>query len=501
MQYPDTSLTYLTSKLKSSPNVALNPPFTSHPLALLPITCSSIPPPHHRLARPAGMALLSPRHFSTHPRLRPYSLPTSLIFQLLTLLLCTHLTVTVTFAYPLHPPPPVLSVLTLPPSTPSLHALDNVGPALANATQSALTAGEQLLTQYADLLRLLAIPVGLAIAFFGYFLLGPVLFFSGFAVGGGACFVAVHAVLDTVTTPTAWLAIIASLLGGALLAFLALHALPVGLFVAGASLGLVIASTLRPSVIPHFFPNNAKLAFVIIAILLGILFGLLALIVQKQMLIFSTAYGGAGAAAYGAGRFLRHFPNEGMVDNLVAKGDVNGWLLLYALLAMAVGTIGAFFQSWLARDRPMHERAPRERRRRRRRRRRDDDWYEDDDDDPWMADDRRERVALPRKPRSRGVMEERSDPSSVVYLSNGRAVGATDSTDRENQPHPGNADLSSMQKPLREIAHNVPPPNPPLLNDVGAQPMRDNVHAGKMEGSTTSSRKQNIGLENIAVVA
>lgn len=303
-------------------------------------------------------------------------------------------------------------------TVPSQRGIDNVGPALANATQTALDHGRAILSNYTSVLHGIAIPTGLAASFFGYFLLAPVLFLAAFITGGGACFVAVSTVIEDETPTEAWIAIGAMLLGGALLGFIAMRALPIGMFAVGASLGVVFASSIRTTVIADLFPKDPRTAFIVTAVSLGLILGLLAVFFEKHMLIFSTAYAGAFACAFGVGHFAGHFPTAEDISE-AEKGHVNAWTVVYILAAIGVGTVGMLFQFWLARDRPMPEYAPYDRRRRRRRVRRVDpgDWS----DDEWGGDDVYvERVPLPpRHKRHTSAPPQYSDrygPTDRVYV-------------------------------------------------------------------------------------
>lgn len=273
--------------------------------------------------------------------------------------------------------------------------IDNVGPAIYNATQEAIHRAQNILANYTSVLNGIAIPSGLAASFFGYFLLAPVLFLAAFITGGGACFVAVSAVLEEQTSTAAWISIAAMLLGGALCGFIAMRALSIGMFAVGASLGLIFASAFRTSLIAELFPKDPRTAFIVTAVVLGLVLGLLAVLFEKHMLIFSTAYAGACACIFGIGHFAGHFPTSRDLTN-AQKGQLDGWVLLYFGLTLLLGTMGLFFQLWLAHDRPMPEYAPYDRRRRRRRNGRQYEqppWSDDDED--WGDDVFVERRPMP----------------------------------------------------------------------------------------------------------
>lgn len=302
-------------------------------------------------------------------------------------------------ATPLAPP--------VPPQLRALHDVDNIGPAISNATATAIARANAIIARYSDALRIVSIPTGIAVSFFGYFLLAPVLFLAAFISGGGLCFVAVQAVLHENTPAAAWISIAAMLLGGAMLGFVALRALNFGMFAVGASLGVILASCFKTTLIADAYPRDPELAFIIAAVSIGLVFGLLALCLQKQMLIFSTAYAGSAAATFGVGRFAGHFPTS---EDLASaeQGNLSAWVVFYMLLALAIGTAGMLFQFWLARDKPMPQYAPRDRRRRRRRVRTAsfDDWSDQDDD--WASEVYVETVPLPRSQRKLSKQSSRT---------------------------------------------------------------------------------------------
>lgn len=282
-----------------------------------------------------------------------------------------------------------------------IHNVDDVSGALTNATTAALNEANVILQNYSELLRIIAIPIGLVIAFFGYFLLGPVLFLAAFISAGGASFVAVHAILGTNTPTTAWISIIAMILGGSLVGFLAIRALSLGMFAVGASLGVVLTASFKSTLIAQIYPKDPQLAFYVAATISALILGTIALCLKKQMLIFSTAYAGSFACMFGIGYFTGHFPTSQQIAK-VGQTSISPWLILYFILTIALGSLGMAVQFWLAKDKPMPTHAPHHRYRRRRNTSRQyhhDDWSEDDDD--WERDETfAERIPLPRNMRS-----------------------------------------------------------------------------------------------------
>lgn len=233
-----------------------------------------------------------------------------------------------------------------------VRAVDDVGPAVKNATEAALGSAKALLENYANTLRIVTIPGGIIVAFAGYFLLTPVLFVSGLLVGGGTAMVALRALLGDTNSVAVWVSVVIMLAAGVIVGLLAVKMLSVGMFAVGASLGVVLASALKPSVLGHVYPPNADVGFVLGAVVLGLIFGAISLHFQKQMLIFATAYGGAFAFFFGIGYFAGHFPTAEQLAR-AEKGQFEKWFVVYFLLTVFVGTAGAITQFRLAAKRPL----------------------------------------------------------------------------------------------------------------------------------------------------
>lgn len=235
---------------------------------------------------------------------------------------------------------------------PSVRAVNDVGPAVKNATEAALARAQAVLKRYANTLRVVSIPTGIIVAFLGYFLLTPVLFGAGLVVGGGVASVALRALLGDATPAAVWTGVVGTLAAGIVVGLIAVKMLSVGMFAVGASLGVVVASALKPSVLGHVYPPNADVGFVIGSIVLGLALGTMALRFQKQMVIFATAYGGAFAFFFGIGYFAGHFPTAAELVR-AEKGHFGNWLIMYTSLTAIIGTAGTITQFKLASTRPL----------------------------------------------------------------------------------------------------------------------------------------------------
>lgn len=207
-----------------------------------------------------------------------------------------------------------------------------------------------------------AVAIGAASTFFGYFLLGPVLFTAAFLIGGGICFIAVRAGLDE-SKASAWLSIVSMLVGGGLCGFLAVKLLGVGMFALGATLGVTASAALKAVVWSKVFPSSPDAGFIFGAVVLGTIFGVAALSLRKKMLILSTSYAGSFAFFFGIGHFAGHFPNLQDLNN-VETGVFEPWAVMYMCLTALFGTAGMFVQLHMTRDKSMPSRYPYSRSRR-----------------------------------------------------------------------------------------------------------------------------------------
>jgi len=109
---------------------------------------------------------------------------------------------------------------------------DAANDVVKGATQSVLDTAEETLAKYRAILIGLCIPIGLLACFFGYFLFTPILFVTGFLLGGGFFYFAVKATLEG-TSAESWGTITAAVLGGLVVGVVAIKAVAVGIFLLG----------------------------------------------------------------------------------------------------------------------------------------------------------------------------------------------------------------------------------------------------------------------------
>jgi hypothetical protein len=317
--------------------------------------------------------------------------------------------------------------------------------------------------------------------FFGYFLLGPVLFTTAFIIGGGACFVAVRAGLDG-SEASAWISVVAMLIGGGLSGFTAVKMLAIGMFAVGATFGVAVSAALKAALWSRFFPASPHAGFLFGSCVLGMLFGIIALTLRKKMLILTTSYAGAFAMFYGIGHFAGHFPSLRLL-NEVEQGMFDPWAVFYLGLTALLGTAGMFLQLHLTRDKPMPSRAPYSRHRQRQRLRtssRGSLWSLGED-----AEFKRELLAVSPRPSnaasprsvSRSPLELDERPSSVVANPEAKEVVSILSSDSKTGSWSGMTWTTPLSSNAKEHAVEL---SSDILDDVDCE-------LGKEEGSQTAS--------------
>merc|ERR1711998_632683 len=187
-------------------------------------------------------------------------------------------------------------------------------------------------------------------AFLGYKYKRTTFAAIGFCVAGGFAYVFV----DTVF-PDAWGGFPAvALVGvGALAGAVLAYFLSLGLFAAGASLGVVLAMLLQTAALYRLDVQPAGLLMYICMGVFGLILGLLALKFERPLLIMATAYGGAFLAVYGVGHFTGNTPSPfslgSAIDSAAASGadsvPASWWIMLGVIVG--VGTLAVLLQHFV----------------------------------------------------------------------------------------------------------------------------------------------------------
>jgi hypothetical protein len=184
------------------------------------------------------------------------------------------------------------------------------------------------------LIALGAIALGIVQCLFGYRIFRVILGITGFILGG---LIAGYLVFNL--TESQLFALIAGILGGLIGAGLMAGLYVVGIFVIGAIFGGMAAAALLS------LGGNSPQAWVVV--ILAIAGGVLAVILQKPMIVIATSFLGAWLAVTGiaaiAGSIVIEAPRE-LLGSLSAASTV--WLIGWFVL----GIVGVFFQYRRARS-------------------------------------------------------------------------------------------------------------------------------------------------------
>jgi hypothetical protein len=200
----------------------------------------------------------------------------------------------------------------------------------------------ELSTSVNLVVAIVTVAVGLLNCFFGYRIFKFMVGLFGFALGALAGALIAGAVTDG---QLLWVAL-AMLIGGMVGAGLMLLLYFVGVFAAGAAVGAVLVTAIGAGLDVTMPP--------VVVIVVAIVVGIIALILQRVVIILSTAFSGAWAAVMG-GAWLAVGRDLSLVDLV---GQPNAWqradvpvpvvLVVWAVL----GIIGTVVQFRTTEDKP-----------------------------------------------------------------------------------------------------------------------------------------------------
>jgi hypothetical protein len=152
-----------------------------------------------------------------------------------------------------------------------------------------------------------AIVGGAAMASCGYKLLRPTMFACGFLVGGYIVSAIVEYIVDghSYERTAFW---IAFLVGGLIVGSLVVSIYNAGIFLIGAAGGVFLATIINASFGYRIYPNDPTTGLLILAIVLGLICGLVAFKIERLAIIVATSLVGAVVLVNGAGYFIGDFP-------------------------------------------------------------------------------------------------------------------------------------------------------------------------------------------------
>jgi Domain of unknown function (DUF4203) len=179
----------------------------------------------------------------------------------------------------------------------------------------------------------LAIAVGLVACFWGYRLVKLMIGIMGFVAGAAGAWV----LLSSLAPSHGGLVLIGAAIAGVLGAVICLWLFYLGVFLLGAGAGAVIAAAA--------LGGTGYQASPVLLLIVAVVFGLLALVLQKLMIVLSTAFSGS----YLLTAALLHYVNAGHSNAPLwfdRSPSAPAGVLGYAALAfwLIVGLVGASFQ-------------------------------------------------------------------------------------------------------------------------------------------------------------
>ncbi|KAG1698597.1 hypothetical protein DVH05_014555 [Phytophthora capsici] len=201
-----------------------------------------------------------------------------------------------------------------------------------------------------SILAVAAIAVGAVMVAMGYRLFRATLFAVGFVAGGVAIAMVVESVFDDKSwvITASWIAFV---VGGLICGCIVISLYSLGIFIAGAAAGVALAMMLNNSVGYEIYPSHPQVVLIVLCIVLGLLCGVLAIRLERPVLITATSLFGAAILVWGVGYFAGDFPSSSDLKEYASQ-DINGdwvysipdawWGYLAGILVLFV--LGLFIQ-------------------------------------------------------------------------------------------------------------------------------------------------------------
>ncbi|GLD96950.1 hypothetical protein PINS_up005633 [Pythium insidiosum] len=194
----------------------------------------------------------------------------------------------------------------------------------AKETASSILSSTDKIKIGPSILAIIAIAVGAIVCLAGYRLFRYTIFVCGFIVGG----LAVASAIEWIFKNQSWMATaswIGFFVGGLLLGLFAMSLYTTSIFVAGAAGGVLLAFTIHNTVTYKIYPEHPTYVLVALAVILGIVCGVLALKLEKPVLVIATSFVGAVATVWGIGYFAGEFPNAADLEFYRSKAANGDW--------------------------------------------------------------------------------------------------------------------------------------------------------------------------------
>jgi len=201
------------------------------------------------------------------------------------------------------------------------------------------------------ILAVAAIAAGVVICVSGYKLFRPTLFVIGFALGGVLIAVAAEEIFKNKSwvVTASWIAFV---VGGLIIGFLVISLYKLSIFIAGAVGGVLLAMLINTSFGYKMYPSHPNIVLIILAVVLGIIGGVLAIMLEKPVIVVATSLVGECMVVWGIGYFAGDFPSASDLKSLAtqnANGDWNydipnaWWAYLASILVLfVIGMVAQF---------------------------------------------------------------------------------------------------------------------------------------------------------------
>lgn len=180
--------------------------------------------------------------------------------------------------------------------------------------------------EFTGIIIIVAVIVGLIECFFGYRIFKFIIGFTGFVFGGVLAGMAGYAVSEE-----ALVALIAGLVGGIIGAAMMLLFYYIGIFLTGALIGGLMGTVLSTA----FYDSPEP----IVIILLALLAGILALVLQKLMIILSTSFTGSFIAVGGIGMLVMGMTEFYEIDSLLRSGTEAGFAVMIGSVILGIAGV------------------------------------------------------------------------------------------------------------------------------------------------------------------
>lgn len=195
----------------------------------------------------------------------------------------------------------------------------------SSTVESIFDSAEDGVKAGGSIIAILAIIVGLFVCFAGYRYFRHALFVCGFVGGGVLIATIVEHTFDDKSwmTTASWIGFV---IGGLLIGSIVAALYELGIFAAGAAGGVFLASALNTSIGYKIYPSNPDVVLIVLMVILGILAGVLALKLEKPVLIVTTSLFGAGILVWGVGYFAGDYPNADDLKHYRSQSSNGDWI-------------------------------------------------------------------------------------------------------------------------------------------------------------------------------